>query len=193
MSDKESSRPTTREQPDFSRLVDAAIKGDKGAEHTVLKVLSERFEVFAAHWIRNRDVAKDMAQDACCVVLEKYRTEQFTTSFEAWAYGVLRTTVKNYNYCESKRLNRLSSGPLSLPSFGASPGIDPAVLHRLRYCLRRLVSRNRRYARVLTLRFQGFRTQEICERIGSNRNNFYVLLNRARALLKDCLLERWPE
>jgi DNA-directed RNA polymerase specialized sigma24 family protein len=44
-----------------------------------------------------------------------------------------------------------------------------------------------RHARILVMKYQGYRTAEICERMSITPNNLYVTLSRARAMLKACL------
>jgi DNA-directed RNA polymerase specialized sigma24 family protein len=37
------------------------------------------------------------------------------------------------------------------------------------------------------MRYQGYNTEEICEKMGLSRNGIYILLSRARKMLENCL------
>ena len=66
-------------------------------------------------------------------------------------------------------------------------GADPDLKNQLLDCLRQLCETNSRYARTLTLHYQGFGTDDICDRMKVSKTNSYAILCRARALLKKCL------
>ena len=67
-------------------------------------------------------------------------------------------------------------------------GAEDALLkRRLIDCLRKLNGAYSRHARILNLAYKGFRAPEISEKLNIKTNNVYVLLHRARRLLKECL------
>ena len=66
---------------------------------------------------------------------------------------------------------------------------DPALKERIRECFKRVHRYRQQHARILNLHFQGYSTDEICEKLRMSRNNFYVSLSRARSMLADCLRE----
>jgi DNA-directed RNA polymerase specialized sigma24 family protein len=57
----------------------------------------------------------------------------------------------------------------------------------LKECLRKILEVHPRYALVLNMIYEGYRAVEICKELSIKRNNFYVILNRGRAVLKLCL------
>lgn len=70
---------------------------------------------------------------------------------------------------------------------------DPDLEMNLARCLRRLIQSYPRYARVLNLKYQGYSTEQICEKLRITRDNLYVLHSRARAELKGCLAKGGPD
>lgn len=176
-----------------SKLESLLIKakdGDKDAENEVFRVLTVRFRLFARQRIGDNEAADDIAQKACVIVLEKYRNESFTVGFDAWAYGVLKMGIRNYYHSimqNRKKSQATKSGPFI--GSASSVTIDPDVEMKLLKCLEKIMTINSRYARVLNLAYQGYSADEICKKLRVSRNNYYVILNRARSLLWECLKE----
>lgn len=164
-----------------------AIVGDKSAEDQLFQYLFVRFRFFAKRITQIDEEAEDLAQEACMTVLKKYKTVTFDEGFEAWAYGVLRMKIGNYLQSKATRNKRVVSEHIIDEMREPSPPIDHDLRKRLIECLRKIVKVNRRYARLLNLTYQGYKTDEICAKLKLNRNNLYVTLNRGRAMLRACL------
>jgi RNA polymerase sigma factor (sigma-70 family) len=129
--------------------------------------------------------AEDLVQEACTTVFEKYRNETFDVGFHAWACGVLR--MKIGNYLHRKHRNSQRSARLTDRTEDRSPGSTPGLQRALIDCLKRLLKKKPRYARILNFSHQGYTTNQICERLKMNSNQYYVALNRSRSLMKACL------
>lgn len=168
-------------------LFDLAKSGDKQAEQELLAYLLERFRVFATHKMRNREAIEEVVQDSCLTVLRKYKYETFTVGFEPWAWGVLRTNIKNYFYRQSIERQRIVNEASIGEPFSGNTDINGELERRLLVCLKHVVKKNSQYGRVLNLAYQGYTTHEICDKLGQTRNNVYVVLHRARTMLKACL------
>ena len=167
-----------------------AKKGDDKAENEIFRILSVRFRYFARQRVSDKEAADDIAQKACLIILEKYKNENFTVGFDAWAYGVLKMGIRNYYHGimnEQKRNQAVQSDPSRVSP--PAEKIDPEVETELLKCLEKVMSINSRYARVLNLAYQGYSSEEICLKLGVTKNNYYVILNRARSLLWKCLKE----
>ena len=168
-------------------LAKKAISGDSAAEKQLFEKLLVRFQYLAKLKI-GEEHSQDLAQDACMTVFEKYKTEQFTVSFEAWANGVLR--MKAGNYLQKKR--RMAGREEDLEGF-SDVGVAPADADLKRFlmeCLRRLVDTGGQYAQVLKMAYEGHASGEICGALGITSSNYYVILSRGRSLLKGCLHEK---
>ncbi len=129
-----------------------------------------------------------MAHEACITALEKCETEVFTVGFEAWAWGVLRIKIRNYFYRLAEEAKRTTGEPINEETLaGTAQEIDPDLERDLVRCLRKIAHINRRFARILNLTYQGYKTKDICEKLKVSRNSCHVTLHRGRALLKKCL------
>ncbi len=164
-----------------------AKQGDKAAENRFFEYLHSRFTLIATRRV-GVDHAEDIAQEACITVLQKYKTGVPEDRFEAWAYQILRNKIGNFLQGRDVRRN-VASGLERIEDVGAkgSEVIDPALRIRLLDCLRLISRAVPRYARVLNLVHQGYNTIEICARISVKPNHLYVILNRSRKMLSDCL------
>lgn len=172
----------------MNHLLARAREGDKSAEKQLLEYLFVRFRLFAKHRVREDEEAEDIAQEACITVSEKYKTETFTEGFQAWAYGVLKMKIGNHlQSAAAKRDRIISQSAINGAGGMSSLSSDPDLRRRLFDCLRKILRVNRRYARVLNLVYQGYKTDEICQKLKLSRNNFYVILNRGRSMLRTCL------
>jgi RNA polymerase sigma factor (sigma-70 family) len=171
----------------MERLLERVRNGDKSAEQEIFQYLLVRFELLAKRRLRDEEIARDVAQEACVTVLEKYKTEEFSTGFEAWAYGVLRMKIGNHlQKARTERQIVTAESDIELTA-GLAGDIDCDLKARLLDCLRKILEVNSRYARVLNLAYHGYKTVEICQRLGIMPGNFYVILNRGRSMLRLCL------
>ncbi len=169
-------------------LLKRAKEGDKTAEREILQYLHVRFSLFATRRIRDKEAAEDVVQDSCMTVLEKYKAETFTVGFEEWAWGILGVNIKNYFRRISIENKRIDSAHLASDVHDLSTReVDPELEKSILDCLERIVGTNRRFAQVLSLVYQGYRTSEICKILEISESNYYVLLHRGRAMLKKCL------
>jgi RNA polymerase sigma factor (sigma-70 family) len=168
-------------------LLAQAKQGDKKAEEEIFRFLYERF-AFIAKYRLGREEARDISQDACMTILEKFRAEKMPENFEAWSYGVLRMKIGNFL---QKREVRQKVMVDEIHIGGAAEQADvppnPELKRKLLDCLRKIVRAYPRYARAMNLVHQGYKTNEICDRMGLNAGNLYVILNRGRSMLSRCL------
>ena len=119
-------------------------------------------------------------------IVEEYQTVEIESNFSGWAYKVLDFRILRYYSRQKRRDEKVSSLPEGdvIPD---NPSLDAGLKARILRCLRSLCEANRRYARVLNLNYQGYEPAEICTRLNVTRTNFYVLLSRARSMMKECV------
>jgi len=171
----------------MEELLAKALSGDKEAENKLFEHLLVRFGHFAKQHIQTTD-AEDIAQEACITVLEKYKNEEFSNSFQAWAYGVLKMKIGNYFQSAASRRKNVAAGQAFENNMAdISQTNDFELKRKLMNCLKKINKVNSRYTQVLNLVHQGYKTDEITEMLQVNRNNYYVILNRGRKMLKKCL------
>ncbi len=171
----------------MDQLLALARKGDKKAEGSIFDFLLVRFTLLAKRRLGEEE-ARDVAQDACLTVLQKLQTEAPAEKFEAWAYGVLRRKIGN---CYQKRgvRGKVMGDIARIEDLAETldEAASPFIRARLLDCLKILVREFPRYARVLNLVYQGYDTREICRRLKIKQGHLYVLLNRGRDMLGDCI------
>jgi len=169
----------------MEQLLAKAKAGDKQAEKQIFDHLFVRFKSLAVRNIGTED-CDDLVQETCMTILEKYKDTTFKVSFTAWAYGVLKVKMIKYLQLKQRDLERQSSLNEEVDSPQDSTD-DPVLIRMLIDCIKKISKVYMRYARALNLNYQGYKTEEICERLDIKPNHFYVTLNRGRALLKECL------
>lgn len=174
----------------LQELLDAALTGDKKAENRLFEFLRVRFDYLATLKV-GKDAAEDLAQDACLTVLQKYKEVGNFDNFSGWAYGILKNKIANHIRHEGRwsKLVYSTQSP-EMPDAKAAVAPDSDLHNQLLSCLRKLIGENLVYARALNLAYQGYTTDRICEILHVKRGHFYVLLNRARKALADCLGEK---
>lgn len=69
------------------------------------------------------DDKEDIVQTALIIIWEKYKTENFTNSFSAWSYGVLKNTVRDYYKNENRSIRTLKEDIQNIYEEGIS-GLD---------------------------------------------------------------------
>lgn len=163
-----------------------AVKNDKKAEQNLFDSLFVRFCIFVEQKGLERLDVEDIVQNSIAVILKKYKTVDFEYSFSAWAYGVLNKEILKYFKTKSRHKDLLEKNKLNI-SLISNYNPDPELRHRLFSCLEKLANHNLRYFEILALKYKGFDTDRISTQLDIKTNNLYVILNRARSLLKDCL------
>jgi len=171
---------------DTNSLYKSAIKGEKKAEEELFRRFTVSFRVIAQRKIWESADSEEVVQNALLTVAQKYKEAQIDRSISAWAYKVLDNKILDYIKSRAVRKGRVT-GESTEYNQATTPQSDPVLKTRLLECLREIGRANPRFARIINLHYQGFTTEEICERLSVSRNNFYVILSRARSTLVDCL------
>ena len=158
--------------------------------------------------LRDRPAAEDMVQETFLAALKDRGTFSGDSSEATWLVGVLKHKIADHY----RRLARES--PLEEEDLREHPdtghfdgsghwttgpvewGGNPADLYRqgefldrFRMCLSEL---SPNHANAFTLReIEGLGTAEICKVLGVSETNLWVILHRARMLLRRCLEANW--
>ena len=170
----------------INSLYDLAVRGTPSDEEKLFAHLSVRFRVFVGHRVWDTEDAEEIVQDTLLKISGLYRDMDIRSSFSAWAYQVLVNEMRNYIRKRKRRGTHVDPGIEDEAVYGSWQP-DPNVESKLADCVHKLARRNQRYARILNLKYQGYSAAEICTRLNISENNFYVILSRARGLLKNCL------
>lgn len=169
-------------------LYNRACGGDKSAQNELFKKLTDRFWVFAHRRVWNKEEAEEIVQNALATVLSEYRETDISANFAAWAHKVIEN--KFLAYIQTRRRRNGRDIPLeSAVCLTDNWQPDPTLKMRLLNCLKQISRANQRYARILNLHHFGFKRDEVCKKLGMTITQSYVVMSRARAMLKDCLNE----
>jgi RNA polymerase sigma factor (sigma-70 family) len=160
--------------------------GDKNAENQLFKKLSVRFRLFAGQRISNKEDCEEIVQKSLIVVVNKYKGIVFETSFSAWSHQVLKNEIMKYYRTKSnyEKMFLRDENNYTQPEIWDR---DPVLKQKLLECMKKLCKTNTRFARVLNFKYQGFKAEDICEKLGISIGNIYVIVSRARSMLRHCL------
>jgi RNA polymerase sigma-70 factor (ECF subfamily) len=158
--------------------------------------------------VRDRSAAEDLVQETFLAALKSRESFSGGSSEATWLVGILKHKVADH-FRHQAREAPANDGDLREP-FDPSPfdrsghwasgpadwGGNPADLHRQREFLRQLTKclsgLSPRQANAFTLReIEGADTREICKVLNVTETNLWVILHRARTLLRRCLETRW--
>lgn len=167
-------------------LFQRALKGEKTARDELFTALSARFQLIAQKRVWDNQDAEEIAQDALMTVFDKYMDAQPRSGHMAWAYKVLSNKILHY-YRTNSRHNEKMTMTDKIELFAASWTPDPTFESKMIGCMQQVIKTNTRYGRILVHCYQGFSPDEICDKVGLTKTNFYSILSRARSLLKHCL------
>lgn len=170
----------------INTLYNRVSSGDPGSEDRLFENLRDRFSLFVQQRIWSEQDAEDVVQESLVSIAGKYKEIVFETSFAAWAYKVLENKILEYyrkKRCRDSKFSQMANDDSST----GQDGVDCTLRGRLLDCLKKINEVSNRYARVLNLQYQGYTTKEICDRLDVTRNGLYIVLSRARSMLRLCL------
>lgn len=163
-----------------------ALSGGKPEEDELFKKLYESFLYILEQRVWNAQDAEEITQDILVTVSARYKEINFEKSFVAWVHKVMENKLLHY-YRSKGRQNRKIEKTLELARLRENYKPEPELTRKLLACLNKISRMNNRYARILNLNYLGYSTDEICGKLGITRNNAFIILYRARSMLKHCL------
>jgi RNA polymerase sigma factor (sigma-70 family) len=171
---------------EVNTLHNKAYGGDRAAEEELFQRLSDRFRRLAEWKIGDKPDAEEVAQEALVVVTRKYKRIDPASNFVAWAHKVLENEILRFykrRGTRERKHEELSARAGTEPSWERAAELKRKLLE----CLGKIGRANIMYARILNFQHQGFAIDEMCHRLAVRKSYSYVLLSRARAMLKACL------
>ena len=171
---------------DINKLYKQACNNDSNAENQLFQILGESFGLFIQKRVWNKQDSEGIVQEAMLVIAQKYKTAEIKSDFVAWAYTILKYKLLDYIKRRGLRINTFKPAIPDMPR-DLSYHPDPAFKLRLLGCLKKICRKNIRFARILNLNYQGFSIEDICARMNLTKSAFYVLLSRARNMMKTCI------
>jgi RNA polymerase sigma-70 factor (ECF subfamily) len=180
----------------------------KGEFRTKIEALRPYLLRYAALELRNPESAEDCVQEALLAALSAEASFEGRSNLRTWLTGILKHKIVD----AIRRASR--ERPVEDMEDGATSDLDglfdetghwreppqpwehpDGALHQKQFLLaleRCLAGLPARTAQVFMLREHlGLETAEICKELGLTSTNCWVLLYRARMLLRECLEKSW--
>ncbi len=167
-------------------LYQLTIAGGKPEEEKLFQKLRVSLLYLVEQRIWNDQDAEEIVHEILITVAEKYRLTAIEKSFAAWTYGIMENKLLHY-YRSRGRQKEIQSNVDPKWENESDNSIDPYLTTKLLDCLKKVNKANDRYARILNLKYLGYSTKDICGKMKITRNNAFVILTRARSMLKHCL------
>lgn len=163
---------------------------------------------FALYRVSDETVAQDLVQETLMAALKSKDNFKGKSSEKTWLTGILKHKILDYlrkKYREPVMEDRVSNYKNLEDQFDAAgqwitgparwKGNPERILEQkdfmdaVKQCLRELPERP---AQALALReIQGETTQKICKVLNVTTTNCWVILHRARTLMRACIEKKW--
>jgi RNA polymerase sigma-70 factor (ECF subfamily) len=171
-------------------LVERCRSGDALAWEALIRRFQGRVYGMALHYLRNREEARDLAQEVFVRVYQQLGTFE-GGEFQPWILRVAR------NSCID-RLRRIRARPplqdvpvddwIELAGEAASPEVESALSERKRLLHRALGAVAEKHREILILKeIEGLKLEEIAEMLGLPLGTIKSRSNRARLELAECV------
>jgi RNA polymerase sigma-70 factor (ECF subfamily) len=163
---------------------------------------------FALLRLRDRSAAEDLVQETFLAALRNRGSFSGKSSESTWLIGILKHKIADHFRRQSREGSVRDDDPPDPAGEGvfdasghwaagpANWGANPADLLRQKEFLDQLAEclsdLSPNHANAFTLReIEGLDTREICKVLNVTETNLWVILHRARMLLRRCLETRW--
>ncbi len=207
--------PADSPRIDLDSLALLAARGEKKAETALFSSLRERFLAVAKRRVRE-DELEDVVQDALRIALTRYAERPGAGPVLPWGLTVLRNVIGNRYQARRREEGHVELNEEALvvdsPGYLAGVGENPLADHfgeqlraRVADAIRELGREHSRCAGIFRRILEGLDCDETPDEIsrgametlqagepGVSRGNFYVVLHRCRARLRQLLDDAEP-
>jgi len=174
------------EDAELARRISAAGWSVAGCEEAELcRRYARRLYLFGLRHLGSQDRARDLAQDALVVTLQKLRTGEVREldRIGSFVLGVARLLSHSANRDRARFLSMDSAD--SPATVAEAPQLEPLQREEVAHCLESLEARQRS---ILVLTYYSEQsTSEIAISLGLTRENVRVIRHRGMAQLRTCL------
>ncbi|MCG8618816.1 MAG: sigma-70 family RNA polymerase sigma factor [Desulfobacterales bacterium] len=159
--------------------------------------------------VRDETIAQDLVQETFMAALRSRDNFKGKSTEKTWLTGILKHKILDWlrkKYRESAmvelpadqenpedwfdRKGQWKDGPTPWPDTPEDLLEQKSFLDMVKECLKSLPKKQ---SRVLSLRtLDNAPTEEICKVLGITPTNCWVILHRARSLMRKCIQTRWP-
>ncbi|MBC2742360.1 MAG: sigma-70 family RNA polymerase sigma factor [Desulfosarcina sp.] len=159
---------------------------------------------FAISRVKNKEIAEDLVQETFLAAVQSQERFKGQSSEKTWLFGILKHKVvdhyrkdKSIIYEQDNRhdpdnldgfFNAKGGWQIRPEHWSANPGKSQEIKEFLDYFYRCLSDLPQRSADAFVYReIDGLSTEEICKLLDITSTNCWVILYRARMLLRKCL------
>ena len=172
-------------------LVKRCQKGDPEAQEALYKLLAPKLYAVCLTYLKNKEDAADVLQDAFIKIFTKIRMYKRDGSLEAWARRITVNTIIDFirkRRATTEFIEAIDPGDVEISS--QLPGIIEQLEAKE---LQEIIQQLPEGARVAFLMHavEGYSHEEIAKELGISVGTSKSQVARARKLLQQMIKERW--
>lgn len=183
-------QPTNSDAKSDQELYLLFLKNDNEAFNMLVKKYRKSLISFIIKYIKNIEIAEDLAQDAFVYMLINKKEYDFKYTFKTYLYTIAKSRAINYLKKEKKKIIFDESYMLNNDIESFEETLDATLIRKEKYELlyKNLKTLKQDYKLAIYLAdFQGFKYEEISRILNKTLPQTKMLIHRARKALKKLL------
>ena len=183
-------QPTNSDAKSDQELYLLFLKNDNEAFNMLVKKYRKSLISFIIKYVKNIEIAEDLAQDAFVYMLIKKKEYDFKYTFKTYLYTIAKSRAINYLKKEKKKIIFDESYMLNNDIESFEETLDATLIRKEKYELlyKNLKNLKQDYKLAIYLAdFQGFKYEEISRILNKTLPQTKMLIHRARKALKKLL------
>ncbi len=161
--------------------------------------------------VSDREIARDVVQDTFLSALQNIESFRGESSEKTWLFSILKNKIIDHyrksvtdrtvsfseagesfdldNYFDAEGEWKESAGPVNWSGSGTEEYHSKEFHDTLQRCLSRLTAQCRA---VFSLKYlEELEFEEICKRLSVSPSNYWVIMHRAKLMLRQCIEKNW--
>lgn len=183
-------QPTNSDAKSDQELYLLFLKNDNEAFNMLVKKYRKSLISFIIKYVKNIEIAEDLAQDAFVYMLINKKEYDFKYTFKTYLYTIAKSRAINYLKKEKKKIIFDESYMLNNDIESFEETLDATLIRKEKYELlyKNLKTLKQDYKLAIYLAdFQGFKYEEISRILNKTLPQTKMLIHRARKALKKLL------
>lgn len=183
-------QPTNLDAKSDQELYLLFLKNDNEAFNMLVKKYRKSLISFIIKYVKNIEIAEDLAQDAFVYMLINKKEYDFKYTFKTYLYTIAKSRAINYLKKEKKKIIFDESYMLNNDIESFEETLDATLIRKEKYEIlyKNLKNLKQDYRLAIYLAdFQGFKYEEIGKILNKTLPQTKMLIHRARKALKKLL------
>lgn len=183
-------QPTNSDAKSDQELYLLFLKNDNEAFNMLVKKYRKSLISFIIKYVKNIEIAEDLAQDAFVYMLINKKEYDFKYTFKTYLYTIAKSRAINYLKKEKKKIIFDESYILNNDIESFEETLDATLIRKEKYEIlyKNLKNLKQDYKLAIYLAdFQGFKYEEISRILNKTLPQTKMLIHRARKALKKLL------